>query len=83
MSFGSNLKRLNSIALVDVPLIKLNPNPKIRFKNCPEMLPVHAITAKPIEAREPLAKKSAREFPNASSVALKRVSFQSFVMEKN
>lgn len=83
VSFGSNLNRLNSIAFVDVPLMRLNPNPKIRLRNWPEMLPVHAMTANPIDARDPLAKKSAREFPRASRVALKRVSFQSLVIEKN
>ena len=83
MSFGSNLKRSKSMALVDVPLIRLNPNPKMRFRNCPEMLPVQAITANPIEAREPLAKKSARELPRASKVALSKVSFQFLVIEKN
>ena len=83
VSLGSNLNKSKSIAFSEVPFIRLKPKPKIRLRNWPEMLPVQAITAKPIEAREPLAKKSARELPSARRVALSRVSFQSLVMEKN
>jgi len=40
----------------------------MRLKNCPDIVPVHAITENPIEESAPFAKRSARVFPRASNV---------------
>ena len=46
----------------------LSPSPKIKLKNCPEIVPVRAITPNPRLLKLPLAKKSARVFPKARMV---------------
>lgn len=46
----------------------LMPSPKIKLKNCPATVPVHAITANPKLDKLPFANRSAKVFPSASRV---------------
>lgn len=81
-SFPPNSNNLNSVGFLNKilkkkfyclePIAILIPSPKMRLKNCPATVPVHAITANPKLERLPFANKSAKVFPRASNVELKR-----------
>lgn len=70
---GKNSNDISPFLLVRHPISMLSPRPKIRLKNYPEIVPVHAITANPRLLKLPLANKSASVFPRASKVQANRV----------
>ena len=54
---------------LQVCLNKFIPRPNSRLKTCPEMVPVHAMTANPIDERLELLYRSPSELPTAMSEA--------------
>lgn len=61
----------------------MSPKPINRLKSWPEIVPVQAMTARPMELRLELLKRSPKEFPMASSVAPRSTGFTLNLIEKN